>query len=578
MSTIEQNSFGYAEREQDKNWAAAYAEHLCESLRREHSAALAQHKTNTPLDHDDRSVTGEKLADGAVSKRTLATDVEQMVDGKADKTATDLALAAKADKISGGGGFVGGQNAQLRTEQSVGGAIGKNAAAGDGFAGGRSAKVWSGSAAGYLANAANGGASGQEAETGDGFAGGYRAKCVNGGSAIDAIQLGTGTNTEAKSLQVYDKKLMGADGKIPIDRIPDSVGKTTEPGGFAGGQNSSAGSGKAAGGAIGKNTYSYRGFAGGEEAKCGYGAALGYSAKCMAADASKMIDAIQLGTGTTTEEKSLQVYDKKLMKADGTIPTERLGKSTVKSAHIGIHEVKTANLDTKAVTENNLADKAVTTRCIGTKAITNMHINDQAIQTYAIADGAVTLSKLADGVAEKLTEAAVPQVYLNFGKNMNNFIPGELSQGEVSSWQEITMDACSICVNGRLFSVGQQSFEVSADMNALTNGWKILYLRFGYDGNTCSGFDYAIHDDRYSGGISADRNEIEIPIGRICTEKDIQPNQVLVAIRLELDQKAIYSLPVQNAAVGGILQTAEKNSLVEAINELHMRLAALEEG
>ena len=213
------------------------------------------------------------------------------------------------------------------------------------------------------------------------------------------------------------------------------------------------------------------------------------------------------------------------MKADGTIPAERLGKSTVKST--------------------------------------------------VIADGAVTLPKLADEVIERLT-AAVPQVYLNFGKSTSNFTPGELSLGEASSWQEITMDACSICVNGRLFSVGQQSFEVSADMNTLTNDWKVLYLRFGYDGNTCSGFDYAIHDDRYSGGISADRNEIEIPIGRICTEKDIQPNQVLVVIRLELDQKSIYSLPVQNAAVSGILQTAEKNSLAEAINELKALYDVLE--
>lgn len=67
-----------------------------------------------------------------------------------------------------------------------GGSIGTNAKAGSGFAGG-----WN-------------------AESGDGVAVGKDAKTKNGDALVDAIQLGSGTNTTNKTLQVYDDNIYDA--------------------------------------------------------------------------------------------------------------------------------------------------------------------------------------------------------------------------------------------------------------------------------------------------------------------------------------------------------------------------------
>lgn len=58
-----------------------------------------------------------------------------------------------------------------------------------------------------------------------GFAGGQDAKAEDSaGAAIDAIQLGTGTNSTAKTLQVYDYQLLDADGNIPAERLANVPG------------------------------------------------------------------------------------------------------------------------------------------------------------------------------------------------------------------------------------------------------------------------------------------------------------------------------------------------------------------
>ena len=64
------------------------------------------------------------------------------------------------------------------------------------------------------------------AKTSTGFAGGYIAKTIDDeDNGIDAIQLGTGTNSTAKTLQVYEYQLMDANGYIPKERldIPYSI-------------------------------------------------------------------------------------------------------------------------------------------------------------------------------------------------------------------------------------------------------------------------------------------------------------------------------------------------------------------
>lgn len=58
---------------------------------------------------------------------------------------------------------------------------------------------------------------------GAGFAGGSGAKAVDSSNnGIDAIQLGTGTNSAAKTLQAYGYQLMDANGKIPMERLPNA--------------------------------------------------------------------------------------------------------------------------------------------------------------------------------------------------------------------------------------------------------------------------------------------------------------------------------------------------------------------
>ena len=55
-----------------------------------------------------------------------------------------------------------------------------------------------------------------------GFEAGVGAKTLDHiGGSVDAIQLGSGTNTEFHTLKIYDNTLLNEDGKIPLDRIPD---------------------------------------------------------------------------------------------------------------------------------------------------------------------------------------------------------------------------------------------------------------------------------------------------------------------------------------------------------------------
>ena len=124
-------------------------------------------------------------------------------------------INSKADSHNVDGGFTGGSSASTDT----GGAIGNEASSNSG-----------GGAVGNRASASDGGgAVGESSETSSGFAGGYNAKTVNSDdTAIDAIQLGTGTNSNEKTLQVYSYQLMDVDGQIPTERmkkIKDDIAK-----------------------------------------------------------------------------------------------------------------------------------------------------------------------------------------------------------------------------------------------------------------------------------------------------------------------------------------------------------------
>ena len=77
-----------------------------------------------------------------------------------------------------------------------------------------------GGAIGDEASTTYGGAVGKWTKAGSGFAGGNSAKAIDAsGNGIDAIQLGTGTNKNPKTLKVYDYELMDANGFIPTERM-----------------------------------------------------------------------------------------------------------------------------------------------------------------------------------------------------------------------------------------------------------------------------------------------------------------------------------------------------------------------
>ena len=144
-----------------------------------------------------------KIKDGETTIYPITAD--QAVFIGEDGTTLDEALNDKANKATRDGGFAGGNSASATS----GGAVGNGASESSG-----------GFAGGYSASASGGGAVGYGARTGVGFAGGYNAKTQTSSNiVINAIQLGAGTNSTAKTLQVYNYQLMDANGQIPAERL-----------------------------------------------------------------------------------------------------------------------------------------------------------------------------------------------------------------------------------------------------------------------------------------------------------------------------------------------------------------------
>lgn len=139
------------------------------------------------------------------------------------------ALDTKADKQNENGGFTGGADTYLG---STGAALGKQAQSENGGAAGEGSQSESGGSIGKRAITIIGGSVGEEAysmgggsvgsgaKTSDGFAGGKDAKTVAddpeyGSVEIDAVQLGTGTNSNEYTAQIYDYPLIANDAETP---------------------------------------------------------------------------------------------------------------------------------------------------------------------------------------------------------------------------------------------------------------------------------------------------------------------------------------------------------------------------
>ena len=157
----------------------------------------------------DKQNSSGGFAGGRVASATSGGAI-----GNGASTDTGGAVGYNASATFGGGAAGNGASA------TSGGAIGSGASTASGGAVGSSASATYGGAIGNSASTTTGGAVGYNAKTSIGFAGGYNAKTqTSSGAAIDAIQLGTGTNSEEKTLQVYSYQLMDADGQIPEARM-----------------------------------------------------------------------------------------------------------------------------------------------------------------------------------------------------------------------------------------------------------------------------------------------------------------------------------------------------------------------
>ena len=158
-----------------------------------------------------------KMSVGNASNATLASN-SNMLGG--------VAAASYTLKQNSSGGFAGGNGASTL----AGAAVGNGATAAAGFAGGDHASTTgAGGAAGSSAMTTNGGAVGNGTSSTTGFAGGQNSNTTTGAaigtsavaSGAGAVQLGTGNNTAANTLQFRSYPLVDANGNISPARLLD---------------------------------------------------------------------------------------------------------------------------------------------------------------------------------------------------------------------------------------------------------------------------------------------------------------------------------------------------------------------
>lgn len=159
--------------------------------------------------------------------------------------------------------------------------------------------------------------------------------------AADSITNAKLANNSVSNLNYVDKSISVSKMSEAVWTYVKSIsGTITDTHGFIGSDNGIATSGAAvgdeamagAGGAVGDGAVTGSGFAGGAGAISGVKSGNAYIG----------LDAIQLGTGVNSKNKTLQVYNYRLMDSDGTVPADRLALSSF--ANLGTYNSDTGKL------------------------------------------------------------------------------------------------------------------------------------------------------------------------------------------------------------------------------------------
>jgi hypothetical protein len=196
------------------------------------SGAVTAHNTNGAAHADIRALIGAAVTNEVDPIATpIATNALAIAQG-AVQTEADPIWAAVSNTVTTGA--AAGATALQAEADPVWGASSNAVRAhtesahavteDGGFRAGTLASSTFGAAVGVSASSVAGGAAGSQAINTDGFSGGFQAICTLDGKfespAIDAIQLGTGGNSNEYSFQVYSYPMMASDGVIPVARIP----------------------------------------------------------------------------------------------------------------------------------------------------------------------------------------------------------------------------------------------------------------------------------------------------------------------------------------------------------------------
>ena len=350
-------------------------------------AALSTDSTNPVQNKVVKAALDKKLENTATGTGSLstggatpATAANTVVIGDAASGAAASVVVGQSAKSSEAGlmSVAVGANASANDREAV--AIGSNAnVAGQGVAIGTMAKT----------TVAYGTAVGYRAETGAGTAVAIGQSATS--TALGAIQLGSGTNSTEGTFNVgfganKNYQLLDNDGKIPDERMPDTVltNTATSESSFATGGGNAGDYATAT--IIGKNamTAASGGTVYGSSAMAsgGGGTAIGAAASAVqnavalgtvakgdglnsvalgTAAVAQAEYAIQLGKGTNSESQTLSVglgnttsENYTLLKADGTIPAERMPDTVLTNTATGTDSFAVGN-NSGALGQNSVA-------------------------------------------------------------------------------------------------------------------------------------------------------------------------------------------------------------------------------